>query len=77
LGVLTSLPIPSVLSAEVVPAGQYSYKYSSYLLMEHTEFSTNLQADIINNISAQNVNTGPNYGLLHLDHHISLLSLIF
>ena len=45
--------------------------------MEHAEFSTNLQADIINNISAQNVNTATNYGLLHFDHHILLLSLIF
>ena len=45
--------------------------------MDHAEFSTKLQADIINNISAQNVITAPNYGLLHLDHYILLLLLIF
>ena len=32
---------------------------------------------LTNNISAQNVNTGPNYGLLHLDYQILLPSLIF
>ena len=37
----------------------------------------NLQVDTVTNISAQNVNTAPNYGLLYLDHHILLLLLIF
>ena len=34
-------------------------------------------APLTQNISAQNVNTGPNYGLLHLDYQILLPSLIF
>ena len=46
-------------------------------LPDCAEFSTNLQADTINNFSAQNVNTAPNYGLLHLNLHISLLLFIF
>ena len=37
----------------------------------------NIQAEIITNISAQNVNTAPNYGLLYLDHHILWVLLIF
>ena len=75
----TSLPIPSVLNAEAIPASQYSYKYNLGLLTfdYHAEFSTNFQPDTINNITAQNVNTAANYGLLDLDHHILLLSLIF
>ena len=43
---------------------------------DHTEILTNFQPDAINNISAQNVNIAPNYGLLHLGYHILLLSLI-
>ncbi|KIK01063.1 hypothetical protein K443DRAFT_678753 [Laccaria amethystina LaAM-08-1] len=43
----TSLPISSVLNAEVMPA----------------KFLTNFQPDAINNISAQNVNTAPNFGV--------------
>ncbi|KIJ99791.1 hypothetical protein K443DRAFT_80490, partial [Laccaria amethystina LaAM-08-1] len=43
-----SLPIPSVLNAEVMPAGQYSHEYKT-----------------MNIISAQNVITGSNYGLLN------------
>ena len=45
-------------------------------LTDHAGFSTNLQADIVNNISAQNVNMAPNYGLLYLNHRILLFSLI-
>ena len=45
-------------------------------LTDNAEVSTNLQADVVNNISAQNVNTAPNYGLLYLDHQIILFSLI-
>ncbi|KIK05004.1 hypothetical protein K443DRAFT_675474, partial [Laccaria amethystina LaAM-08-1] len=41
----TSLPISSGLNSEVMP----------------TDFSKNLLADTINNISAQSVYTGPNY----------------
>ena len=69
-----SLPIPSALNAEVMPAGQYSYKYSLGCsnVTDHAEFSTNVQADIIHN-----VNTGPNYGLLCLNHYILFHSLIF
>ncbi|KIK00558.1 hypothetical protein K443DRAFT_7603 [Laccaria amethystina LaAM-08-1] len=47
-----SLPIPSALNIEVMPAN-------------YAEFSANLEADIINNISAQNVNTAPNYGTIN------------
>ncbi|KIJ95350.1 hypothetical protein K443DRAFT_683081, partial [Laccaria amethystina LaAM-08-1] len=45
----TSLPIPSVLNAEVMPA----------------KLLTNFQSDAINSISAQNVNTAPNYGTIN------------
>ena len=68
-----SLPVPSALNAEVMPAGQYSHKYSLACsnVTDHAEFSTNVQADIMHN-----VNTAPNYGLWHLYHHILLLLLI-
>ena len=75
----TSLPIPSVVIAEEMPSSQYPYKYSLGLLKSdgHTEFSINFQPDNINNISAQNVNAAPNYGLFNLGHHIILHSFIF
>ena len=73
-----SPPIPPALNAEAMPASQYSNKYSLgfFKLIDHTDFSTN-PAGIMNNISAENVNTGNNYGLLYLDHHILFHSLIF
>ncbi|KIK00092.1 hypothetical protein K443DRAFT_679455, partial [Laccaria amethystina LaAM-08-1] len=43
----TSLPIPSVLNAEAMP----------------TDSPTNFQPNTIHNISAQNVNTAPNFGV--------------
>ncbi|KIJ91862.1 hypothetical protein K443DRAFT_14038 [Laccaria amethystina LaAM-08-1] len=48
----SDLPICQTNPSEVMPAN-------------HAESSTNLQADIINNISAQYVNTGPNYGTIN------------
>ena len=45
-------------------------------LTDSAEFTTNLQAETINNISAQSVTTGHNYGLLHLDYCTLLLPLI-
>ena len=73
----TSLPITTALIAEVMPASHF-YRYSLGLnLTDHADFSTNHQGEIINNISAGNVNTAPNFGLLHLYHHILLLHLYF
>jgi len=69
-----SLPISSALNAEVMPASQYSYNIVQACsnVTDHADFSTSVQADIIHN-----VNPAPIYGLLHLDHHILLLLLIF
>ncbi|EDR02559.1 ectomycorrhiza-induced ankyrin-domain/NACHT-domain containing protein [Laccaria bicolor S238N-H82] len=44
-----SVPIPSALNVEMMPA----------------RFSTNIQADTINNISAKNLMTGDNYGTIN------------
>ena len=64
--------IPFVLDPEKIHASQYSYEYSCSNLTECSGSLRKSQAKTVNNISAQNVNTAPIYGLLHLDHHILL-----